>query len=84
MLATRKFRIDFRENFRIEQRAMARAATVIDAVSRAERIERVLLARMLAPGDGERIDDAIGRKRALLQPLQLGIEEAHIEARHCG
>ena len=53
----------------------------IDAVTLAERIKAVGSCRMLAPREGQRIDDAAHVQRGLANEFQLKIQEPDVELR---
>ena len=61
--AADQLEIDVGEDLAVEQRAVQRAARIVDAVVLAERIERDAGARMLVAGDGDRVDDGIAERR---------------------
>ena len=60
LLAADQLDIDLGQDLGIEERAVLGAPGIVDAVAGAERIEVVRRARMLAPGQRERID-RVGR-----------------------
>src|SRR5690348_5273051 len=65
--------IDFSQKLGVEQRAMLGAAGIVDRIARAEVIEPVGNARMLAPRQQQRVDQPIPRDRRLFQAVQFGV-----------
>ncbi len=61
-----QLQIDFRQKLRVEKTAMQRALRGIDAIARAERIERILRVRMLLARQHQRVDHPLGSDRRLL------------------
>ena len=53
--------IDLRQQFGVEQRAMLGAAGIVDRVARAQIVEPVRSAGMLAPREQQRVDQALAR-----------------------
>ena len=60
---------------------MLGTARIVDAVARAEIVELVAAAGMLAARKRQRIDHAVARRRHEAAFLQLEIDEGHVEAR---
>ena len=79
LTAAHHLEIDLGEKFAVEQSAMLGAAGIVDIEAAAQRIEIVLRAGELAPRDVERVDRARHRQPNAPDPLQLGIDEAHVE-----
>src|SRR5690606_15435062 len=78
--AAGEFRIHFRQQFRVEQRAVFGAAAVVDAVTDAKIVELVGAAGMTAACEGQRVDGMIAAEDRLLAALELGIEEGKVKA----
>ena len=53
---------------------------VVDPVAAAKRIQRIRSHRVLAARQRQRIDHTLGGHRRQAEPLELGIDEAHVEA----
>jgi hypothetical protein len=81
LAATGKLRIDLGQQFGVKQRPMLGAARVIDAVTRAEIVQFVAAARMLAARKRQRIDNTVACRRDQTAFLQFEIDEGHVEAR---
>ena len=73
--------IDFGEKFGVEQGAMLGASRIVDRIPRAEIVQPVRSAGMLAAGNQERIDHAFAREQRPAGALELGVEKSHVE---CG
>ena len=71
--------IDLGQQLGVEQRAVLDPLGVVDLVARAEIVEPVRAAGMLAARQHQRVDQPLARHRRLLGALELGIEEAEIE-----
>ena len=71
--------IDFGQQFGVEQRAVLGAAGIVDRIARAESVEPVRHAGMLAARQQQRIDQPIARDRLPLDAVELGIDEADVE-----
>ena len=63
LLTADKLQIDLRQQLRIEQGAVPGACGIVDAVAFAERVEAIRPGRMLAAGERQRVDDAVGGDR---------------------
>ena len=81
VLAAGHRQINFRQQLRIQQRAMQRARRIVDLVTLAQRIEAVALARMQIFGHAQRVDDCgtISGEFLFAHQRQFGIEKADIE-----
>ena len=75
-----QLQIDLGQDLGIEQRAMLGAARIVDAIARAQIVEPVRPRRVLAAGQQQRIDQPFARDRRPLHALELGNQEAVIEA----
>ena len=73
--------IDLGQQLGVEQRAVLDPLRVVDLVARAEIVEPVRAAGMLAPRQHQRIDQPLAGHRGFLDALELGVEEAEIEHR---
>ena len=71
--------IDFGQQLGVEQRAVLGAAGIVDRIARAQIVEPVRAAGMLAAGKQKRIDHALARDQRPAGALELGIEKAEIE-----
>src|SRR6478752_7630874 len=71
--------IDFGQKLGVEQRAMLSTAGIVDRIARAEIIETVRHAGMLATRQQQRVDQPFPRNRWPFDPLKLGVEEGDIE-----
>src|SRR5690606_19955403 len=80
LATTRHLDIDFRQQLRIEKRAVLGAMGIVYTVATAERIERIRSHRMLAASHRQRIDNPVLRYRRQADPVELGIDEAHVES----
>src|SRR3984893_8493516 len=58
-----EFRIDLGQKFGVEQRAVLRAAAIVDAVTRAEIVELIGATRMAETGQWTQNDDTIEGER---------------------
>ena len=74
-----QFDIDLSQQLGVEQRAMLDPLGVVDLVARAEIVEPVRAAGMLAARQHQRVDQTLARHHRHLGALKLGIEEAEIE-----
>ena len=72
--------IDLGEKLGIEQGAVQRAARGVDLVARQQRVERGGAAGMLAAGEHQRVDHPLVGDRRAAEAVELGIDEAHVEA----
>ena len=70
LMAAHQLHIDGGEQPAIEQRAVLLALGKIDAVALAERVEAARRARMPAPRQRQRIDDAVPAERRPRQPVE--------------
>src|SRR5204862_4612874 len=73
--------IDLREQLRVEQSAMLDALRAVHAEAGAKRVEAVLGAGKLLPGDGQRVDHPRGADERPAARFELVVDEAEIEAR---
>ena len=71
--------IDLGQKLGVEQRAVLGAAGIVDRIARAEIIEPVRHAGMLAPRQQQRVDQPVARDRRPLDAVELGIDEADVE-----
>src|SRR5690606_24719318 len=81
LAAAGEFRIDFRQQFRVEQRTVFGAAAVVDAVTDAKIVELVGTAGTTAARKGQRVYGTLAAEDRLLAALELGIEEGKVETR---
>ena len=77
--AARQFNEHLTEKLGVEKRAVQLALGVVDTVTLTERIEAILRARVLAPGEVKRIHNPVHRNCSRANPFKLRIDEAHIE-----
>ena len=82
-LAARHRQVDFRQQFRVEQRAVQRARRVVDLIALAQHVEVVALARMHVPRHAQRVDHgrAIVGDGLEIEQAQLVVEKRDIERR---
>ena len=73
--------IDLGQKFGVEQRAVFGAAGIVDRIARAEVVEAVRHARMLASRQQKRVDQPFPRNRRPFDAIKLGIDKADIERR---
>ena len=71
--------IDLGQQLGVEQRAMLGAAGIVDRIARAEIVQPVRHARMLAARQQQRVDQPLARDRLPLDTVELGIDEADVE-----
>ena len=71
--------VDLGQKLGVEQRAVLGAAGIVDRIARAEIVETVRHARMLAPRQQQRVDQPVARNRRPLDAVKLGVDEADIE-----
>jgi len=71
--------IDLGQKFGVEQRAVLGAARIVDRIARAEIVEPVRNAGMLAPRQQQRVHQPIARDRRPLDAVKLGIDETDVE-----
>ncbi len=81
LLAADQLDIDLGENLGIEKRAVLRAARIVDAIARAERVEIVRRARMLAPRQRQGVDAIVQDDGRPPEARIFGVEEADVEGR---
>src|SRR5688572_25485523 len=82
LLATRHRDPHVGEQLRVEERPVQRAARVVDAVALAERVERVLAARVRLARHLQRVaHGADGAHARAADALELGVEEGDVEGR---
>jgi hypothetical protein len=79
LAAAHQLDINLREQLRVEQRAVMDAMRAVDAVARAERVERMLGARMPLSRERERVDHPRQADGIAAAPLQLAVEKAEVE-----
>src|SRR5262249_62090531 len=72
--------INLGEDLGVEQRAVLGAPRVVDAEPRAQVVEPVRSAGKFSPRDEQRVDQPIAPDRYASGALELGVEEAEIEA----
>src|SRR6185369_6021366 len=80
LTAADQLQIDLGKDLGVEQRAVLGAAGIVDTVARAQRIEIVGPDRMLAARQEQRVDQPLACDQRALHALELGAEEAVIEA----
>ena len=71
--------IDFGQQLGVEQRAVLGAAGIVDRIARAEIVEPVRYAGMLAARQQQRIDQPVAQDRLPLDAVEFGIDEADVE-----
>ena len=72
--------IDLGQQFRIEQRAVPGAVRAVDAITGAQRVERILGTGMAHPRHGDGIDHPAAIERGKPAAREFGIDKAEIEA----
>src|SRR5690606_16247038 len=80
-LAAGHDQIDIRENLGVQQRAVQLPLGVVHPVALAQGVQGVALSGMLVPGQQQGIHyrTVVGHATVTAKPLQLGIDEAHVE-----
>src|SRR5262249_24431451 len=76
-----KFKIDFGQQFGVEEGAMLGATAVVNAKTRAEIVQAIRAARKFAPRQLQCVDQTIARYDRLLCPFEFSIEKAQVERR---
>ena len=71
--------VDLGQKLGVEQRAVLGSAGIVDRIARAEVIEPVRNAGVLAPCQQQRVDQPLARDRRPLDAIELGIDEADVE-----
>src|SRR5688500_13374910 len=84
LAAASELDIDLREQLGVEQRAVAHPVAAVDAVAGAQRIERMLGARMTAAGEHQRVDHPLEPDLWMAADGEFVVEEAEIELRVVG
>ena len=73
--------IDFGQQLGVEQCAVLGAAGIIDRIARAEIVEAIRHAGMLAPRQQQRVDQPVAHDHRPLDAIEFGIDKADIERR---
>jgi hypothetical protein len=73
--------VDLGQQLGVEQRAVLGAARIVDRIARAEIVETVRHAGMLAPRQQQRIDQPVAPDRRPLDAVEFGVDEADVERR---
>ena len=58
---------------------MLHPVRIVDPVARTERVEAIRGARMLAPRQGKRVDDAVEAERHVPGARELGVQKGDVE-----
>src|SRR6185437_3783780 len=80
LAAADQLQINLGEDFSVEQRAVFCAAGIVDAVVFAQGVEIIWPRRELAARQHQRIDQTLARDQSALDALELGAQEAVVEA----